>query len=212
LLEFRRRTDRTGGSSFEALALQHLHGMLPGSLLGKALHYLTVQWLKLVRYVDDGRYPIDNNACENTIRPFVVGRRNWLSADTVAGTNISANLYSLLQTCMANGIEAYRYLTALLVELSKARTVEDFEALLPWCLAPAERRALICRRTALGERAEVAATDKRRWNADQQTALGVRTQSIDRLQRTDSHVVLSLSEFLAPQLCVFGRSVQKTTA
>lgn len=65
----------------EALALQHLHGVLPGRLLGKALHYLTAQRPKLVRYADDGRYPIDNNACENAIRPFVVGRRNWLFAD-----------------------------------------------------------------------------------------------------------------------------------
>ena len=101
----------------EALALQHLHGVLPGSLLGKALHYVTAQWPKLVRYVDDGRYPIDNNYCENAIRPFVVGRRNWLFADTVGGANASANLYSLLQTCLANGIDGYRYLTALLVEL-----------------------------------------------------------------------------------------------
>jgi len=88
-----------------------------------------------VRYVDDGRYPIDNNACENAIRPFVVGRRNWLFADTVAGANASANLHSLLQTCLANGIDGYRYLRALLVELPKARTVEDYEALLPWRLA-----------------------------------------------------------------------------
>jgi hypothetical protein len=108
-----------------------------GSLLGKALHYLTAQWPKLARYADDGRYPIDNNACENAIRPFVVGRRNWLFADTVAGANASANLYSLLQTCLANGIDGYRYLRALLVELPKARTVEDFEALLPWRLATA---------------------------------------------------------------------------
>jgi transposase len=121
----------------EALALQHLHGVLPGSLLGKALHYITAQWPKLKRYVDDGRYPIDNNACENAIRPFCVGRRNWLFADTVAGANASANLYSLLQTCLANGIDGYRYLTALLVELPKARTVEDYEALLPWRLAAA---------------------------------------------------------------------------
>jgi transposase len=125
-------------AQIETLALQHLHGVLPGSLLGKALHYLTAQWPKLVRYVDEGRYPIDNNACENAIRPFVVGRRNWLFADTVAGANASANLYSLLQTCLANGIDGYRYLRALLVELPRARTVEDFEALLPWRLAPAE--------------------------------------------------------------------------
>jgi len=122
-------------AQIEALALQHLHGVLPGSLLGKALHYLTAQWPKLVRYVKDGRYPIDNNPCENAIRPFVVGRRNWLFADTVAGANASANLYSLLQTCLANGIDGYRYLTALLVELPKAETLEDFEALLPWRLA-----------------------------------------------------------------------------
>ena len=119
----------------EGLALQHLHGVLPASLLGKALHYLTAQWPKLVRYVNDGRYPIDNNACENAIRPFVVGRRNWLFADTVAGANASANLYSLLQTCLANGIDGYRYLKALFVELPKATTVDDFEALMPWRIA-----------------------------------------------------------------------------
>ena len=65
----------------EDLLLRHLHSVLPGSLLGKALHYLSSQWPKLVRYVERGTYPIDNNACENAIRPFVVGRRNWLFSD-----------------------------------------------------------------------------------------------------------------------------------
>ena len=60
-------------------------------------------------------------------------------ADTVAGANASANLYSLLQTCLANRVDGYRYLTALLVELPKARTVDDYEALLPWRLATAKR-------------------------------------------------------------------------
>jgi len=138
-LQQQRKHSKPVLEQIEALALQHLHGVLPGSLLGKALHYVTAQWPKLVRYVDDGRYPIDNNACENAIRPFVVGRRNWLFADTVAGANASANLYSLLQTCRVNGIDGYRYLTALLIELPRAKTVEDFEALLPWRLATAER-------------------------------------------------------------------------
>ena len=57
----------------------------------------------------------------------------------MAGANASANLYSLLQTCLANGIDGYRYLTALLVELPRARAVEDFEALLPWALTPTDR-------------------------------------------------------------------------
>jgi hypothetical protein len=70
---------------------------------------------------------------------MAVGRRNWLFADTVASANASANLYSLLQTCLANGIDGYRYLRALLVELPKAKTAEDLETLLPWRLAPVER-------------------------------------------------------------------------
>ena len=57
----------------------------------------------------------------------------------MAGANASANLYSLLQTCLANGIDGYRYLRALLVELPKAKTAEDFEALLPWCIDTADR-------------------------------------------------------------------------
>lgn len=120
----------------QALLQVHLHAVLPGSLLGKALHYMASQWSKLARYVQDGRYPIDNNPCENAIRPFVVGRRNWLFADTVAGANASANLYSLLQTCVANGIDGFQYLRALLVALPKASTADDFVALLPWWLTP----------------------------------------------------------------------------
>ena len=116
----------------QALLLTHLHAVVPGSLLGKALHYLSAQWPKLSRFVTDGSYPIDNNACENAIRPFVVGRRNWLFADTVGGANASANLYSLLQTCKVNGVDPYRYLVALFTALPLAKTADDYEALLPW--------------------------------------------------------------------------------
>jgi hypothetical protein len=123
----------------EALLQANLHAVLPASLLGKALHYLAAQWPKLQRFVDDGRYGLDNNVCENAIRPFVVGRRNWLFADTVAGANASANLYSLLQTCVANGIDGYRYLRALLIALPKAASVQNYEALLPWRIALTER-------------------------------------------------------------------------
>jgi len=119
-------------TDIEALLLANLHAVLPKSLLGQALHYLASQWNKLKRYVEDGRYSIDNNAQENAIRPFCVGRRNWLFADTVAGANASANLYSLLQTCQVNGIDGYRYLRALFIALPKAQTVDDYAGLLPW--------------------------------------------------------------------------------
>lgn len=130
------RQDRSAQvlAEIEALLLRHLHSVLPGSLLGKALHYTASQWPKLTRFVENGDYPIDNNACENAIRPFVVGRRNWLFSDTVGGANASANLYSLLQTCMANGIDGYQYLCELLIALPSARTVDDYEGLLPWRL------------------------------------------------------------------------------
>ena len=121
--------------AIQALLLAHLHASLPGSALGKALHYFSSQWPKLVRYVKDGRYPIDNNPCENSIRPFVVGRKGWLFSDTVAGANASANLYSLVQTCKANGIDSYRYLRALFIALPNAKTADDYEALLPWRIA-----------------------------------------------------------------------------
>lgn len=122
-------------AKIEGLLLQHLHGVTPGSLLGKALHYLSSQWPKLTRFIENGAWPIDNNLCENAIRPFVVGRRNWLFCDTVAGARASANLYSLIETCKANGIEPYTYLVELFRHLPLAKTVEDFEALLPWRLA-----------------------------------------------------------------------------
>lgn len=119
----------------EALLLANIHVVLPGSLLGKALHYMRGQWSKLQLYVTAGEYPIDNNACENSIRPFVIGRKNWLFSDTVAGANASANLYSLMQTCAVNGVDGYKYLRALLVALPKAQTADDYEALLPWNIA-----------------------------------------------------------------------------
>jgi transposase len=116
----------------ETLLLAHLHAVLPGSLLGRALHYLSSQWPKLTRFTEDARYGLDNNTAENAIRPFVVGRKGWLFADTVGGAHASANLYSLLQTCQASKIDGWRYLKALLTALPKANSADDYQALLPW--------------------------------------------------------------------------------
>ena len=74
---------------------------------------------------------IDNNSVENTIRPFVVGRKNFLFCDTVSGAHASANLYSLIETAKANGKEPYAYLRRVFAELPGAKTVEEIEALLP---------------------------------------------------------------------------------
>jgi len=103
----------------------------PTSATGKALNYLHNEWDKLIRYLDDGRLEIDNNRAENAIRPFVVGRKNWLFSASVKGVKASANLYSLIETAKANSLEPYAYLRYLFTELPKAETVEAIEALLP---------------------------------------------------------------------------------
>lgn len=123
----------------EHLLLKYLHAVAPASLLGKALNYLSSQWAKLTRYIENGDWPIDNNLCENAIRPFVVGRKGWLFADTVGGATASANLYSLIETCKANEIEPYQYLIWMFLQLPLAKTVDDYDALLPWNM-PAELR------------------------------------------------------------------------
>ena len=103
----------------------------PQSLTGKAMHYLDKQWPKLVRVLDDGRLPLDTNHVENAIRPFVVGRKNWLFADTMAGARASANLYGLIETAKANRIEPGRYLAHLFERLPSVTLPEEIDALLP---------------------------------------------------------------------------------
>jgi transposase len=108
----------------------------PQSLTGKALAYLDGQWPKLIRVLEDGRLPLDTNRVENAIRPFVVGRKNWLFADTVRGAEASANLYSLIETAKANGLEPFAYLRHVFTELPGATTLDEVEALLPRQIDP----------------------------------------------------------------------------
>lgn len=110
---------------------EHLLIVPPRSALGKAMYYADRQWPKLTVYLADGRLPIDNNLTENAIRPFVIGRKNFLFCDTVAGAHASANLYSLIETAKANGIEPYAYLRSIFTDLPRATSVEQIEVLLP---------------------------------------------------------------------------------
>jgi len=109
-----------------------LHSTLPKGLLGKALSYLEKNWTKLTVYTQDGRLSIDNNPAENAIRPFVIGRKNWLFSASVKGAKSSANLYGLIETAKANGLEPYIYLRHVFKALPKVESVDDVEALLPW--------------------------------------------------------------------------------
>jgi len=104
------------------------------SLTWTAINYTLNQWDLLVGYCRDGRLHISNALAENAIRPFAVGRRNWLFADTPRGARASATIYSLIETAKANGLEPYDYLRHVLQHIAAADTVEKFEALLPWSL------------------------------------------------------------------------------
>ena len=106
--------------------------VLPESRLGKAVYYTLGQWPKLTRFLTHGEVPLDNNRCENAIRPFVVGRKGWLFSDTVKGAVASANLYSLVETAKANGVEPHAYLSLLFDRLPYVKTAADFEALMPF--------------------------------------------------------------------------------
>ena len=107
------------------------------SLTGNAVTYMLNQWSKLVSYCDNGELRISNIMAENSIRPFAVGRRAWLFADTPSAAQASATCYSLIETAKLNGLEPYFYLNTLLSKLPYAETVEDIEALLPWNLTKA---------------------------------------------------------------------------
>ena len=108
----------------------------PETALGRAMAYLDRHWAGLARAFEHGHTDIDTNRVENAIRPFCVGRKGWLFCDTVAGAKASANLYSLIETAKANGLEPYRYLRHVFTELPKAESLADFEALLPSAIAP----------------------------------------------------------------------------
>lgn len=107
----------------------------PKSKLGIALNYTLGQWHRLIRYIDDGIISMDNNLAENAIRPFVVGRKNWLFFEQPGGAGAGATLYSLIETAKANGIEPYSYFCYLFEKLPFAENNdEQLKALLPMCL------------------------------------------------------------------------------
>jgi transposase len=103
----------------------------PKSLLGKAIQYTLNQWDKLIVYIEAGFLKPDNNVAENRIRPFVIGRKNWLFSGAPRGADASATFFSLIETAKANGLEPYAYLRYLFAKLPLARTPEDYQALLP---------------------------------------------------------------------------------
>ena len=97
----------------------------PKSLLGKAAHYNRKQWQWLTTYLEDGRLEISNNRAERSIKPFVMGRKNFLFANVPKGAEASTIIYSLVETAKENGLDPYRYLTWLMKEAPKMNMGDD---------------------------------------------------------------------------------------
>ena len=109
--------------------------VLKGSALGKAVTYAMNQRPFMENYLLDGRCAISNNAAENAIRPFTVGRKNWLFADTPKGASASAAVYSIIETAKANGLNVFAYLQHLLLYMPDTdwqNHPEELDELMPW--------------------------------------------------------------------------------
>ncbi|GIU70451.1 MAG: transposase [Candidatus Woesearchaeota archaeon] len=98
---------------------------------GKAYYYLFHQWEKLIRFLDNPSIPLDNNLVENAIRPFVIGRKNWLFSGTELGAQTSAILYTIIESAKLNQLDPYHYIKYLFEQLIDKKSDEELLKLLP---------------------------------------------------------------------------------
>jgi hypothetical protein len=109
--------------------------VLPKSKLGEALQYAVNHKEDLVNYLKDGNCSISNNLAENCIRPFTIGRKNWLLSGSLKGAAASAAVYSMIESAKANGLNPYKYLDYIFSELPGVQFGQHPEflaACLPW--------------------------------------------------------------------------------
>jgi transposase len=120
--------------AFSAWLHQQQGNVLPKSALGTAIQYCLNQWQRLTGFLADGRLEIDNNRGERSIKPFVIGRKNWLFATSTRGADASAIVYSIVETAKENSLNPFPYLTYLLEQLPQLdpQDLPAIDALLPW--------------------------------------------------------------------------------
>ena len=106
--------------------------VLPKSPLGGAIQYCRRHWSELTKFLEDGRLEVDNNLTEQQIKYFVMGRKNFLFAETVNGAEALMNHYGLMLTAKVHGLDPFKYYVAILKRLPHCTTIADFEELLPW--------------------------------------------------------------------------------
>ena len=107
---------------------------LPKTMLGRAIIYCRNQWPKLIAFLADGRLEIDNNRAERSIKPFVIGRKNWLFSNTPRGAKTSAIIYSIVETAKENKIDPFAYLNYVFERIRNIDSSDNnaIDSLLPW--------------------------------------------------------------------------------
>jgi transposase len=116
--ELRKQKSVPALENIRTLLENHGKVILPKNKVAEAIDYTLNHWPQLTRFLEDGRLPIDNNLCENTIRPVALGRKNWLFAGSIDGAKRMAIIYSLVATCKLNGINPYEYFVNILPKVS----------------------------------------------------------------------------------------------
>ena len=115
----------------EAWLKKNLRETLPKSNIGQAIAYTLNLWPRLIRYIEDGRYQIDNNLIENSIRPIAIGRRNYMFAGSHEAAQRAAMIYSFMGTCNQNGINPQDWLEDVLQRIPYFKRSDDLSVLLP---------------------------------------------------------------------------------
>lgn len=134
-LAAREKQSRPVLDGYYAWLCQQKPRTMPKSLLGKAIGYSLNQWDKLTAFIKDGVLEIDNNRSERSIKPFVIGRKNWLFANTPSGAKASAAIYSVIETAKENGLHPFRYLMYLFEQLPQIPDLQEprvLEPFMPW--------------------------------------------------------------------------------
>lgn len=131
ILELRQNESKPIVLELEKWINSMIKEIVPSGLFGRALSYTANEFHKLKVYLDDPLLPIDNNLTENDIRPFVLGRKNWLFSGSPRGASASSTIYSLIQSAIANGLEPYWYLRYLFERIHLVSRDEELNQLLP---------------------------------------------------------------------------------
>jgi len=136
VLEYRQEHSKPLLDAFKSWLDDNSKKAPPQSPLGNAFGYALNQWHKLIRYIEDGRLEMDNGLSERKIKPFVIGRKNWMFYNSVAGVKAAEVIYSVIESAKESGVEPYSYLRCILTHIPNISTEQELDALLPYNISP----------------------------------------------------------------------------